>query len=387
MKTRVEIGDVGVMVRDPLPSGSTTAQELLRMAAAASRNGGDDPGDAALVRAAVEETGSIGFSQKEGSWIAPGRTRPYSTARIKPEGGGEELEVARGDLSFLMRMCGVSRETCMQMEKAMHAYAHQGYRAVALATRRNGGAWEFRGAIPMIANRLVKSIRDARTDFRYFPLWDWPLRVLHWMWVASVLTLAATGICIAEGWFLIRGELTSRFEFGDVRFIHYAVAWILVAVLILRFSLFFFASNKYQTFASLFPVSRQRWVDLYQTALDYFFARSFDGPRYIGHNPLQQWTYTGVYGLFTFMVVTGFALYALYQPTHWFYSWFMPLNDWIGVANVRLLHLIGMWCFLLFATIHVYLSILAGNVDRDGTISSMFSGGRWVRRGVRFHDQ
>lgn len=387
MKTRVEIGDVGVMVRDPLPSGSTTAQELLRMAAAASRNGGDDPGDAALVRAAVEETGSIGFSQKEGSWIAPGRTRPYSTARIKPEGGGEELEVARGDLSFLMRMCGVSRETCMQIEKAMHAYAHQGYRAVALATRRNGGAWEFRGAIPMIANRLVKSIRDARTDFRYFPLWDWPLRVLHWMWVASVLTLAATGICIAEGWFLIRGELTSRFEFGDVRFIHYAVAWILVAVLILRFSLFFFASNKYQTFASLFPVSRQRWVDLYQTALDYFFARSFDGPRYIGHNPLQQWTYTGVYGLFTFMVVTGFALYALYQPTHWFYSWFMPLNDWIGVANLRLLHLIGMWCFLLFATIHVYLSILAGNVDRDGTISSMFSGGRWVRRGVRFHDE
>ena len=128
-------------------------------------------------------------------------------------------------------------------------------------------------------------------------------------------------------------------------------------------------------------------MDLYQTALDYFFARSFDGPRYIGHNPLQQWTYTGVYGLFTFMVVTGFALYALYQPTHWFYSWFMPLNDWIGVANVRLLHLIGMWCFLLFATIHVYLSILAGNVDRDGTISSMFSGGRWVRRGVRFHDE
>ena len=34
---------------------------------------------------------------------------------------------------------------------------------------------------------------------------------------------------------------------------------------------------------------------------------------------------------------------------------------------MRLVHLIGMWCFIIFAMIHVYLSILSGNVDRDGT--------------------
>lgn len=67
------------------------------------------------------------------------------------------------------------------------------------------------------------------------------------------------------------------------------------------------------------------------------------------------------------------ALYALYEPRHWFYHWFMPLNDLIGVPTVCLIHLIGMWCFIIFAMIHVYLSILSGNVDRDGTISSMFS--------------
>ena len=136
-----------------------------------------------------------------------------------------------------------------------------------------------------------------------------------------------------------------------------------------------------------FPVSRQEWKDLYATAVDYLFARSYDGPRYIGHNPLQQWTYTGVYVLFTTMVVTGLALYALYEPRHWFYRWFMPLNDLIGIPYVRLVHLIGMWCFIIFAMIHVYLSILSGNVDRDGTISSMFSGGRWLRKGVKFRDE
>ena len=87
------------------------------------------------------------------------------------------------------------------------------------------------------------------------------------------------------------------------------------------------------------------------------------------------------------MVVTGRALYALYEPRDWFYRWFMPLNDLIGIPYVRLVHLIGMWCFIIFAMIHVYLSILSGNVDRDGTISSMFSGGRWLRKGVKFRDE
>ncbi|MFR4222971.1 MAG: cytochrome b/b6 domain-containing protein [Akkermansia sp.] len=81
------------------------------------------------------------------------------------------------------------------------------------------------------------------------------------------------------------------------------------------------------------------------------------------------------------------GLYALYEPRHWFYRWFMPLNDLIGIPYVRLVHLIGMWCFIIFAMIHVYLSILSGNVDRDGTISSMFSGGRWLRKGVKFRDE
>ncbi len=43
----------------------------------------------------------------------------------------------------------------------------------------------------------------------------------------------------------------------------------------------------------------------------------------------------------------------------------MPLNDLIGIPYVRLVHLIGMWCFIIFAMIHVYLSILSGNVSRD----------------------
>jgi len=87
------------------------------------------------------------------------------------------------------------------------------------------------------------------------------------------------------------------------------------------------------------------------------------------------------------MVLTGFSIYAMYEPRHWFFRRFMWLNDWIGNANVRLLHVIGMWILLIFIPLHIYLSILADNVDREGSISSMISGGRWIRKGVHFVDE
>ncbi|MEG2585527.1 MAG: cytochrome b/b6 domain-containing protein [Akkermansia sp.] len=387
MKIHIEVDDVGLIVEEPIPTPGISCEVVLRLAAVASCNGCKDPGDTALICAANKVTGSIGYSQKRGSYSPPTKDQHYGTVRAKNLEGGEEFEVARGEMVEIMSLCAVPEAERQALDVAMKPFRKSGFRAVAVATRSGQGAWKFCGVVPLVAMRIITKISEARTQFRYFPLWDWPLRILHWGWVLSVLGLATTGICIAEGWYLKRGDLTSGFQFGDVRFIHYALAWILVAIMTLRFSIFFFASNKYQTFRSLFPISKENWIDLYKTGLDYLLARSFDGPRYIGHNPLQQWTYTGIYALFTIMIVTGFALYALYEPTQWFYQWFMPLNDLIGIPYVRLVHLLGMWCFLVFAFIHVYLSILSGNVDRDGTISSMFSGGRWVRKGVRFHDE
>jgi hypothetical protein len=58
----------------------------------------------------------------------------------------------------------------------------------------------------------------------------------------------------------------------------------------------------------------------------------------------------------------------------------------MGTQQVRLLHYVIMWVVILFVPLHVYLSIRADSVDRSGAISSMVSGGRWVRRGAQFED-
>lgn len=387
MKIQLFVDDVRLIVRPPLVINGAEPEEVVRLAAAASCNGSRDPGDLALINAARRMTGGVGYAQATGSCDPPTRNRRYGLIKVRPESGGEEREIARGEMRAVMELCGLEESVYLDLRSRFEKYAHHGYRPVSIAVRSVGGQWRFLGVVPMIAIQEVNNIKKARADFRYFMIWDWELRLLHWCWVLCVTGLCVTGICIAEGWFLKMGNLESGFQFGYVRFIHYVLAWVLIAILTLRFSCFFFATNKYQTFSSLFPIQKQRWIDLFITGRDYLYARSYDGPRYIGHNPLQQWTYTGVYGLFTIMVVTGLALYALYAPEQWFYRLFMPVNDLLGVAYVRLIHLIGLWCFLLFVTVHVYLSILAGNVDRDGTISSMFSGGRWLRKGVHFQDE
>ena len=62
------------------------------------------------------------------------------------------------------------------------------------------------------------------------------------------------------------------------------------------------------------------------------------------------------------------------------------LNDLIGIQYVRLIHFFMMWVFLAFIPIHVYLAIRADTVEREGAISSIFSGGRWCRKGTTFED-
>jgi len=390
VKTTLIDNDLTLAVEDAIPASPVYApEEILALAVCASPNGSRDAGDLALLHAARERGITLPYAQRENSWEAPSRERPYSTAVLKAadKADAAPFMVARGNLKALENLCEVSSLEKERMNKAFKEHSPSGFEPVAVAVHRSGAPWRLLGVVPMHAMRDVRRLSMARANFRYFHVWDWPLRVLHWTWVLCIIGLSATGICIAEGWFLKMGDLHGAFQFGTLRFVHYALGWVLVVVMMLRFSCFFMASNKYQSFRALFPVSRQEWKDLYATAVDYLFARSYDGPRYIGHNPLQQWTYTGVYVLFTTMVVTGLALYALYEPRHWFYRWFMPLNDLIGIPYVRLVHLVGMWCFIIFAMIHVYLSILSGNVDRDGTISSMFSGGRWLRKGVKFRDE
>jgi Ni,Fe-hydrogenase I cytochrome b subunit len=57
-----------------------------------------------------------------------------------------------------------------------------------------------------------------------------------------------------------------------------------------------------------------------------------------------------------------------------------------GIQNVRLIHHVLTWVFLIFIPIHIYLSIRADVLERGGTMSSIITGGRFVRSDEEFID-
>jgi Ni/Fe-hydrogenase b-type cytochrome subunit len=119
----------------------------------------------------------------------------------------------------------------------------------------------------------------------------------------------------------------------------------------------------------------------------YLMIQPEKAPHYLGHNPMQQLSYTAIYAVAVTMVVTGFAMYGQSNPDGFFYRAF----NWVGILFggmpvVRFIHHVLTWAFLIFIPIHVYLAIRADHLERTGVISSIISGGRFVPADEKFID-
>jgi len=173
---------------------------------------------------------------------------------------------------------------------------------------------------------------------------------------------------------------------GWMRFVHFAAAAVLVMTAIVR-GYWLVAGNKFERFAALFPVRPRDWVNMWRQVKFYLMIRPEKAPHYLGHNPLQQLSYTGIYAVAVAMVLTGFAMYGQSNPSGFFYHAF----NWVGIVFggmpvVRFIHHVLTWIILTFVPIHVYLAIRADLLERTGTISSIISGGRFVPREEQFVD-
>ncbi len=214
--------------------------------------------------------------------------------------------------------------------------------------------------------------------YHWVYLWDTPIRVMHWLAALALVVLAATGFYIGRPYFITGGsESADPFVMGWIRFAHFVAAAVLVMTAIVRIY-WLFAGNRFERFPALFPLRPRDWVNMFRQ-VKYYLMLEEHPPHYLGHNPMQQLSYTGIYLLAGVMVVTGFALYGQSNPGGVFYRLF----NWVGVAAggmpvVRLVHHAVTWAFLIFIPIHLYLALRADNLERSGVISSIITGGRFV---------
>lgn len=223
-------------------------------------------------------------------------------------------------------------------------------------------------------------------EYKWVYLWDAPIRAMHWLAAISIVALVITGFYIGKPYFITGGaESADPFVMGWMRFVHFSAAGILVMTAIVR-AYWLFAGNKFERLPALFPVRPRDWANMWKQVKFYLLIEKHP-PAYLGHNPMQQLSYTGVYVVAALMVITGFAMYGQSNPAGFFYKAF----NWVGVVMggmpiVRFVHHALTWVIIIFVPIHLYLALRADTLERTGVVSSIITGGRFVDAKEKFID-
>jgi Ni/Fe-hydrogenase 1 B-type cytochrome subunit len=232
-------------------------------------------------------------------------------------------------------------------------------------------------ASPASAATLVSAIREP------VYVWDVIVRLTHWVVFFAIIILSVTGFYIGSPFIISTGPATQAFVMGWMRIVHFYASIFFVVALMVR-AAWMFVGPPTARWNNFIPTTRERWQNLWGTFKFYTFITTKPPPS-VGHNAMAGAAYLAVFGLYAIMIGTGLALYGVDAHLTSYMSFFDRLLPIFGGAqSARWLHHIGMWLILGFAIQHIYSSILMSKVEKDGTIDSIFSGYKVVkRRGVK----
>lgn len=223
-------------------------------------------------------------------------------------------------------------------------------------------------------------------------VWEWPVRLTHWITAISIWVLSITGIYIGSPDLLSPGQAGEHFLMGYAKLIHYYAAIAFTLSVLSRLA-WMFMGNRYSRWDKFIPVRKARLRQVWPTIKYYLFALRLP-PGYVGHNPLAGLTYFFLFIAFLMQIGTGLALYSmsahLGSPLKVF-SVLVPVFG--GLQTARLIHHVIMWLIWAFFVHHVYSAILMSQVEPTATVESIFSGHKFVATEEvasvksRYHDE
>jgi len=206
-------------------------------------------------------------------------------------------------------------------------------------------------------------------------VWEWPVRLTHWINVISMMVLAVTGYYIGDP--ALSVPHTETFMMGWVRFVHFTFAYLFSVSVIVRL-LWMFFGNRHASWKAFVPwATKEGWAHISGTFGYYIFLRK-KPPYVVGHNALAAMTYSLVFLLFIVQIISGFALYAQYDPAGAWARVAGPVLGMFSNQRLRLTHHMIMWLLIGFAIHHVYSAWLMDVKEKNGTLSSIFGGYKFI---------
>ena len=217
-------------------------------------------------------------------------------------------------------------------------------------------------------------------------VWQFPIRLCHWVNVVAITTLFATGLYIATPMLAPSGEAYQNFLMGRVRQIHFFAGFVLLFSFLLRVY-WFYVGNNYARSGFPFVWRREWWADLVEQARQYL--RLDRGHVHLGHNALAGLSYTiFVICLGWFQIITGLALYSESNPGGFWdrlVGWVIPLMG--GSFRLHMWHHTVAWSFVVFLILHLYVVLYDDQQFKNGLISSMVAGFKFYEKKDLDHDR
>lgn len=185
--------------------------------------------------------------------------------------------------------------------------------------------------------------------------------VTHWVRFVCMIILVASGFYIAQPYIMPDANIIEPVNFlqAEIRFWHIVFGLALFCATLIKTYLFFFGKESQierESFANLYDL--KQWISrirFYLTLNGKIEDRGL-------YNPLQFVVYLGVYIALYGIIFTGFILAIHIYHNGMFgmlYPILSPMESWFGgIANIRWIHHILTWVFLLFLPVHIYLVVM-----------------------------
>lgn len=206
---------------------------------------------------------------------------------------------------------------------------------------------------------------------RYYA-WSILLRLFHWSFVLSIITLVTTGFYIHYPWTNTLIEGGSSFPMATMRYIHFIAGSVFASAILARLYLLIFG-NRQERIWDFLPVTPKNIGNLFHTAKFYLYFTDKHRPR-LGHNVLAGIVYVITFILALLQVLSGF--YMLYPENSSLEKWGL---FFLGPQQQgHYLHYLIMWYFLIFAAVHIYIVVWNDIKSKEGLISSIFNGTKYI---------
>jgi len=210
-------------------------------------------------------------------------------------------------------------------------------------------------------------------------VWEFPVRLSHWVNAIAIWVLFLTGLFIASPVAAPNGEAYNHFLMGKMRLLHFAFAYALVVGIAIRVY-WFFVGNNYARSGFPFFWRRSWYKAVFGQVVEYTHLER--GHINIGHNSLAGISYVAFFAMCGFEGVTGFALYGESNPGGFWdklVGWTTPLLG--GSFRVHMWHHLVAWLIIVFVVLHLYIAIYDSVLYKNGIVDSIIAGPKFYEPG------